>query len=115
VSAKVGGLANGTAYTFRLTATSANGTSGLSSVSNAVTPAGAQVSPSAQPSVQPSSQPSLPPATDTPGEPKQAARDVGALTAWLQANAIVIPIALVVLIAGGFAAQFLTSRSRRKR
>jgi len=111
LSATVGGLANGTAYTFQLTATSVNGTSGVSRASVPVTPVGPQVSPSPSPSAQPSPSPG----EATPDPLKPAARDAGALAAWLQANAYVIPVALVVLLAAGFGAWLLASRSRHRR
>ena len=107
LSATVGGLANRTAYTFELTATSVNGTSGVSVESVAVTPLGPPGSPSPVPSAQPSEK-------ATPVGSQPTGQDVGALAAWLEANVYVIPIFLVVLLGAGFGAQFLTSRSRRK-
>ena len=121
LSASFGGLANGTTYTFQVTATSVNGTSGVSPSSAGVTPVSSQLSTSPNPSAQPSLPPTAvkPSASSTTGAPKQTAspavRDVARPIAWLQANEFAIPISLAVLLGAGFGAHFIRSRSRRRR
>lgn len=121
LSGSVGGLANGTTYTFQVTATSVNGTSGVSPSSAGVTPVGSQLSASPHPSAHPSLSPTAvePSASSKIGTPRQSAspavRDVARLISWLQANEFAIPISLVAILGAGFVAQLIRIRSRRRR
>jgi fibronectin type III domain protein/glycosyl hydrolase family 26 len=115
LSVTVGGLSNGTAYSFEVHSTSVNGNSAWSALSAAVTPSGAtRASPSASASSSPTSAASPSSATTPVGKPAAAVTPAGGLPGWLESHLYVIPIAVIVLFGFGLGTQRLSSRQGRR-